>query len=140
MVSRLHASERGVAAWSSRMSSGATLTDGCGRDARSISTASRSVRYSEDSGEIGGDAVQLDAEKREAYTAAYERWRRDLDALHRVLLDGEQLDPPHFVALLRRESKSKDRYDEVRQRVLGLPDASPEDDPFGEDPFSGDEE
>ena len=82
--------------------------------------------------------MQLDAEKREAYTAAYERWKRDLDALHRVLLDGEALDPPHFVALLRRESKSKDRYDEVRQRVLGLPDASPDDDPFRDDAFADD--
>ncbi|HZQ37667.1 MAG TPA: hypothetical protein VFD32_17170 [Dehalococcoidia bacterium] len=87
--------------------------------------------------------MQLDAGKREAYTAAYARWQRDLDALHRVLLDGEPLDPPHFVALLRRESKSKARYDEVRQRVLGLPDASPDDDPFGDGAppdDSGDEE
>ena len=76
--------------------------------------------------------MQLDAEKREAYTAAYDRWQRDLGALHRVLLDGESLDPPHFVALLRRESKSKARYDEVRQRLLGLPDASPEDDPLSD--------
>ncbi|HLZ72763.1 MAG TPA: hypothetical protein VKV26_22900 [Dehalococcoidia bacterium] len=76
--------------------------------------------------------MQLDQDKRAAYTAAYERWQRDLGALHRVLLDGDQLDPPHFVALLRRESKSKAKYDEVRQHVLGLPDASPDDDPFGE--------
>ncbi|HEY7295576.1 MAG TPA: hypothetical protein VH916_11065 [Dehalococcoidia bacterium] len=84
--------------------------------------------------------MQLDAEHREAYTAAYERWQRDLQALHRVLLDGAQLDPPHFVALLRRESKSKARYDDVRRSVLGLPDAAPADDPFGDDPFSDQEE
>ena len=87
--------------------------------------------------------MQLEPEKRARYAEAYERWRRDLEALHKVLIDGEPLDPPHFVALLRRESKSKARYDEVRQRVLGLPDASPEDDPFGDGAFAddaGDEE
>ncbi|GEM_PF-1790667 len=84
--------------------------------------------------------MQLDAEKRQAYSAAYERWQRDLAALHRVLLDGAALDPPHFVALLRRESKSKAKYDDVRQHVLGLPDASPDDDPFGDDPSTHDDE
>jgi hypothetical protein len=77
--------------------------------------------------------VQLDEQKREAYLEAYNRWRRDLDALHMVLIDGEVLDPPHFVALLRRESKSKARYDAVRESVLGLPGGDDDDDPFGDD-------
>jgi hypothetical protein len=77
--------------------------------------------------------VQIDEARRTEYTEAWERWRRDVDALHRVLLDGQALDPPHFVALLRRESKSKAKYDDVRQRVLGLPaDAADDDDPFGD--------
>lgn len=73
--------------------------------------------------------MQLEGERKTAYVDAYERWRRDLDAVHRVLLDGEQLDPLHFVALLRRESKSKERYDSARQTVLGLP-SGPDGDPF----------
>lgn len=74
--------------------------------------------------------MQLEPQKRAAYLDVYERWRRDLDALHRVLIDGEPLDPPHFVALLRRESKSKARYDAARENVLGLP--GDDDDPFGD--------
>jgi hypothetical protein len=69
------------------------------------------VRYSE---ERERDAVQLDAEKREAYTAVYDRWKRDLDALHRVLLDREPPDPPHFVALLRVLSVTGRRIRNVR--------------------------
>jgi hypothetical protein len=80
-----------------------------------------------------GVGVRLDDEKRTVYVEAYDRWKRDLDALHRVLLDGDPLDPPHFVALLRRESKSKARYDDVRERVLGLPGGDDADDPFGDD-------
>lgn len=84
--------------------------------------------------------VQLEEQKRNEYREAYDRWQRDLTALHSVLLDGAPLDPPHFIALLRRESKSKARYDEVRERVLGLPGGDDEDDnPFGDpvsDPFA----
>lgn len=79
--------------------------------------------------------MQLEQQRREAYLEAYGRWKRDLDALHRVLIDGDALDPPHLVALLRRESKSKARYDAVRESVLGLPGGDDADDPFG----SGDE-
>jgi hypothetical protein len=74
--------------------------------------------------------VKLDEPRRAAYVEAYDRWRRDLDAMHHVLLDGEPLDPLHFVALLRRESKSKERYDQVRGEVLGLPGGGEEEDPF----------
>jgi hypothetical protein len=78
--------------------------------------------------------VQLDPEKRAAYSEAYERWRKDLDAVHRVLLDGEPMDPQRFVALLRHESHTKDRYDEIRQSVLGLPGGpADDDDPFHDD-------
>jgi len=73
--------------------------------------------------------LHLSPEHQAAYREAYERWRRDLDAVHAVILDGEKLDPMHFVALLRRESKSKAKYDEARERLLGLPGGD-EDDPF----------
>ncbi len=76
--------------------------------------------------------MQLDAARRADYLKAYERWQYDLQAVHRVLLDGEQMDPLHFVPLLRRESKSKEKYDEARETALGLPGGEESDDPFGE--------
>jgi hypothetical protein len=75
--------------------------------------------------------MQLDPERRVAYIEAYERWQRDLQAVHRVLLDGEHMDPLHFVPLLRRESKSKAKYEKAREKVLGLPGGE-DDDPFGD--------
>ena len=67
-----------------------------------------------------------------AYRAAYERWRRDLDELHAVLLDGKALDPLRRIALIRRESHTKERYEEARAHLLGLPGTGDENDPFGE--------
>ena len=79
--------------------------------------------------------MKLEGGKRQRYLDAWQRWRADIDALHRVLFDGEQMDPLHLVALLRRESKSKEKYDAERVEALGLPDA--EDDLFGApDPFA----
>jgi hypothetical protein len=64
-----------------------------------------------------------EADKRQTYRDAYERWQRDLQRLHRVLLDGEALDPLHRVALLRGESHSHDAYERARRSFLGLEDA-----------------
>lgn len=58
------------------------------------------------------------------YRTAYARWLEDLTRLHAVLLDGESLDPLRRVALIRRESHSKDRYEAARAKLLGLPDES----------------
>lgn len=55
------------------------------------------------------------------YRAAYERWMQDLAQVHAVLLEGRPLDPLHRIALLRRESHSKERYEAARARLLGLP-------------------
>ncbi len=66
-----------------------------------------------------------------AYRAAFERWMDDLRQVHAVLLDGERLEPIKRIALLRRESHSKERYEQERARLLGLPaDDTP-------DPFAG---
>ncbi len=82
--------------------------------------------------------MKLEGENRRRYVEAWERWRADIDALHRVLLEGESMDPLHLVALLRRESKSKEKYDAERVEALGLPAA--EDDPFGApDPFAAED-
>lgn len=65
--------------------------------------------------------MALDEQIVAEYRAAYERWTDDLRRLHEVLLDGKPLDPLHRVALLRRESHSKERYEAARSRLLGLP-------------------
>lgn len=72
--------------------------------------------------------MRLEGAKRTQYVEAWQRWRADVDALHKVLLDGEPADSLHLVALLRRESKSKERYDEARVSALGLPPPDDADD------------
>ncbi len=54
------------------------------------------------------------------YLDAYEAWQSQLQALHRVLLDGERLEPPKLKALLIREARAKERYDSARPSLLGL--------------------
>ena len=51
---------------------------------------------------------------------AYKAWQAQLEVLHRVLLDGEPMDPPRLKGLLNRETRAKARYDEQRLRLLGL--------------------
>ena len=40
----------------------------------------------------------------------------------RGLLDGERLHPTQVKGLLNREARAKERYDEARRRLLGIPD------------------
>lgn len=56
------------------------------------------------------------------YREAYDDWQEQLTALHRVLLDGDRLDPPKLKGLLNREARAKERYDAARRRLLGLSD------------------
>ncbi len=54
------------------------------------------------------------------YLDAYEAWQTQLQALHRVMLERERLDPPKLKALLNREARAKERYDRARRALLGL--------------------
>ena len=63
------------------------------------------------------------------YREAYEAWQEQLEALHRVVLDGERLEPPKLKGLLNREARAKERYDAARAALLGLDDR---DDPFAQ--------
>ena len=56
------------------------------------------------------------------YIEAYEAWQAQIRDVHRVLLDGERLDPPKLKGLLNREARAKERYDVARRRLLGLSD------------------
>jgi hypothetical protein len=59
-------------------------------------------------------------DRKQDYLDAYQAWQTQLDALHRVLLDGERLEPPKLKALLNREARMKERYDRTRRALLGL--------------------
>lgn len=75
--------------------------------------------------------MKADSERREEYLRAYEAWQEQLAALHRVFLEGEAMEPPRLKGLLNRESRAKERYDEARQRLLGIGPSL--DSPFADD-------
>ena len=56
----------------------------------------------------------------EHYMTAHAEWRKQLNALHRILIDGETLDPPKLKGLLNREARTKERYDAARFKLLGV--------------------
>ncbi len=68
-----------------------------------------------------GPGIVMDDVRRD-YAEALEAWQDQLRALHRVLLDGERLEPPKLKGLLNREARAKERYDAARRRLLGIPD------------------
>ena len=47
-------------------------------------------------------------DRKRDYLDAYEAWQKQLQALHRVMLDGDRLEPPKLKALLNREALLKD--------------------------------
>jgi hypothetical protein len=59
-------------------------------------------------------------DRKQEYKQAYSEWQEQLAAVHRVLLDGERLDPPKLKGLLNREARAKERYDAARRKLLGL--------------------
>jgi hypothetical protein len=77
-----------------------------------------------------------DEETKTAYQKAWDEWRKQVDHLHRVFLEGEQIRPDQLKALLTREARRKDLYDAARLRLLGL-EAGVENTPrdTGENPF-----
>ena len=59
-------------------------------------------------------------DRKRDYLDAYGAWQTQLQALHRVILEGERLEPPKLKALLNREARAKERYDRARRSLLGL--------------------
>ncbi|MGH9323491.1 MAG: hypothetical protein ACRD3V_26850 [Vicinamibacteria bacterium] len=72
----------------------------------------------------------MDEQVTHEYRAAFDAWLAQLERVHAVLLDGEPMDPMHRIALLRRESHLKERYEEARARLLGLPLETGAESPF----------
>ena len=61
-------------------------------------------------------------DNKQEYLRAYEAWQAHLMDVHRVLLQGERLEPPKLKGRLNREARSKEHYDEARRKLLGLTD------------------
>ncbi len=59
---------------------------------------------------------------KQEYTDTYQAWQEQLLGVHRVLLNGERMEPPKLKGLLNREARAKERYDKARRRLLGLSD------------------
>jgi uncharacterized protein YnzC (UPF0291/DUF896 family) len=62
------------------------------------------------------------ADTKQEYIEAYRTWLSHLEAVHKVLLEGQRLEPPKLKGLLNREALSKERYDRARRQFLGLSD------------------
>ncbi|MDZ4278466.1 MAG: hypothetical protein U1B78_04945 [Dehalococcoidia bacterium] len=72
--------------------------------------------------------MRVDPVRQDEYREAYRAWQEQLEALHRVFLDGAPMAPPKVKGLLNREARAKERYDAARLALLGVPG--------GEDPFA----
>ena len=59
-------------------------------------------------------------DRKKEYAEAYQAWQEQLQALHRVVLEGQRIDPPRLKGLLNREVRAKEKYEEARRRLLGL--------------------
>ena len=76
--------------------------------------------------------MRVDPQREQQYREAYDAWQEQVQALHRVFLDGEALEPPKLKGLLNREARAKERYDEARLTLLGIDGSHGEGDPFGQ--------
>ena len=71
--------------------------------------------------------MPTDPKLQEEYRQTYDAWQRQVLDLHRVLLDGDTMEPPKLKGLLNREARAKESYDAARLALLGL---GGQDDPF----------
>ena len=62
----------------------------------------------------------VDEETAKQYREAFDAWQKQIEHVHRVFLDGEKIGPDQIKGLLNRESRAKAKYDEARDRLLGL--------------------
>ena len=71
----------------------------------------------------------------QSYREAWDAWRKQLDHLHRVFLEGEAIKPDQIKGLLNREARAKERYDAARLALLGLEESPFEVPAPGDNPF-----
>lgn len=77
----------------------------------------------------------VDDETAREYREAWEGWRKQIDHVNRVFLDGEAIRPEQMKGLLNREARWKQRFDDARLRLLGLDRDSPLAGPENDNPF-----
>jgi hypothetical protein len=65
----------------------------------------------------------VDEATAQAYRSAWESWRKQIEHVHRVFLEGEALEAAQLKGLLNREVRAKEAYDAARLRLLGLEEA-----------------
>ena len=59
------------------------------------------------------------------YQEAWEAWKKQIEGVHRLFLEGEKLRPDAIKGLLNREARAKEKYDAARNRLLGLEEPTP---------------
>ncbi|MGI8927573.1 MAG: hypothetical protein ACR2HN_13155 [Tepidiformaceae bacterium] len=64
--------------------------------------------------------VAVEESTSRAYRQAWEDWIKQVEHLHRVFLEGENIRPEQIKGLLNREARAKGRYDAARLALLGL--------------------
>jgi len=64
--------------------------------------------------------VRVDPQLQREYREAWQSWRKQLDRLHDVFLEGAPLTPPQLKGLLNREARAKQRHDAARSALLGV--------------------
>ena len=75
--------------------------------------------------------MRVSDERRDAYLAAHNDWQKKLGELHEVFLDGTRTPVgDQFKGLLNREARAKEKYDQARLELLGIPQQ--EDSPFSD--------
>jgi len=80
----------------------------------------------------GAELAFVDEETGRAYREAWDAWRKQIEHVHRVFLEGEALRPDAIKGLLNRESRAWEKYEAARERLLGLREAPAQssDNPF----------
>jgi hypothetical protein len=74
----------------------------------------------------------VDEQTASQYRQAWEAWRKQIEHVHRVFLEGETLRPDALKGLLNREARARETYDAARERLLGLRESPPLS---GDNPF-----
>jgi len=72
--------------------------------------------------------LRVDDATARAYRAAWDGWMKQVERVHRVLLDDAAIAPAQLKGLLNREIRAWEAYEVARQRLLGLKESpSPQD-------------
>jgi hypothetical protein len=77
----------------------------------------------------------VDEDTAAAYREAWQAWLKQIEHVHRVFLEGEQLRPDAIKGLLNREARAREKYDAARARLLGIEESPLDSAPGDGNPF-----